>query len=147
MRELPAAARGKDMAVAMAYPKQESIAQMNITPLVDVMLVLLVIFMIAAPVVTQRIPLDLPGTARTAPAQERQAIDLRIDAAGQVFWNGSGVPVTALRNMMEAEVAREPDNQPTLRIDVAGDADYGVVARVLTAARNAGMERIGFVKQ
>ncbi len=135
------------MAVAMAYPKQESIAQMNITPLVDVMLVLLVIFMIAAPAVTQRIPLDLPGTARTAPPPERQAIDLRIDAAGQVSWNGGAVPATALRNMMEAEVAREPDNQPTLRIDVAGDADYGVVAGVLADARNAGMERIGFVKQ
>jgi biopolymer transport protein ExbD len=49
--------------------------------------------------------------------------------------------------MMEAEVAREPDNQPTLRIDVAGDADYGVVAGVLADARNAGMERIGFVKR
>ncbi|MGN6111487.1 MAG: ExbD/TolR family protein [Luteimonas sp.] len=135
------------MAVAMAQPGQESIAQMNITPLVDVMLVLLVIFMIAAPAVTQRIPLDLPGQARTAPPPERQSIDLRIDASGQVSWNGNEVPASALRNMMEAEVARDPDNQPTLRIDAAGDADYGVVAKILAAARNAGMERIGFLKQ
>ena len=135
------------MAVAMAQSNRESIAQMNITPLVDVMLVLLVIFMIAAPMVTQRIPMTLPGNSPTAPSPEQQSIDLRIDASGQVFWNGGEVPATALRNMMEAEVARDPEHQPTLKIDAAGDADYGVVATVLAAARNAGMERVGFLKQ
>ena len=134
------------MAVAMAQSNQ-SIAEMNITPLVDVMLVLLVIFMIAAPVMTQRIPMDLPGQARHALPQKTDGIDLRIAASGELFWNGEAVPVSALRNMMEAEVARDPANQPTLRIDAAGDADYGVIAKVLAAARNAGMERIGFVKQ
>jgi len=103
--------------------------------------------MIAAPVMTQRIPMDLPGQARHALPQKTDGIDLRIAASGELFWNGEAVPVSALRNMMEAEVARDPANQPTLRIDAAGDADYGVIAKVLAAARNAGMERIGFVKQ
>lgn len=146
MRESPAAERGRDMAVAMAH-SNESIAQMNITPLVDVMLVLLVIFMIAAPAVTQRIPLDLPGAARTSPPATPQAIDLRIDAADQVYWNESPVPVSALRAMMEAEVARDPEHQPLLRIDASAEADYGVLAKVLANARNAQMERVGFVKQ
>jgi biopolymer transport protein ExbD len=57
------------------------------------------------------------------------------------------VPVFALRNLMEAEVARDPQHQPLLQIEAAGDADYGAVARVLAAARNAGMERIGLVRQ
>jgi biopolymer transport protein ExbD len=96
---------------------------------------------------TQRIPMDLPGQARTAPPQERQAIELRIDASGQVFWNGSEVPATALRNMMEAEVERDPNNQPTLQIDTAEDADYGILAQVLANARNAQMQKIGFVKK
>ena len=134
------------MAIAMAH-SDRSIAEINITPLVDVMLVLLVIFMIAAPVMTQRIPMELPGKAKTTPPPEQSSIDLRIDASGQVFWNGSEVPASALRNMMEAEVARAPDRQPTLKIDAAGEADYGVVATVLAAARNAGMERVGFLKR
>ena len=134
------------MAVAMAHAN-ESIAEMNITPLVDVMLVLLVIFMIATPMVTQRIPMDLPGQARTAPPLGHEAIDLRIDAANQVFWNDDPVPVSALRAMMEAEVARDPDEQPTLRIDTAADADYGVLAQVLASAHDAQMRKIGFVKQ
>ena len=135
------------MAVAIAS-RNESIAEMNITPLVDVMLVLLVIFMIAAPIMTQRIPLDLPGARPDVPTQpRREPIDLRIAASGEVSWNGDLVPVSALRNLMEAEVARDPQHQPLLQIEAAGDADYGAVARVLAAARNAGMDRIGFVRQ
>ena len=56
-------------------------------------------------------------------------------------------PVSALRNMMESEVQRDPANQPTLEIDTAEDAEYGVLARVLAAAKNANMQKIGFVKK
>ena len=76
-----------------------------------------------------------------------EPIDLRIDASNQVFWNNSPVPMSALRNMMEAEVERDPNNQPTLQIDTAEDADYGVLAQVLANARNAQMQKIGFVKK
>jgi biopolymer transport protein ExbD len=133
------------MAFANATAQRDSVAQINITPLVDVMLVLLVIFMIAAPVLTQRIPLALPGSAPPPASATPATIDLRIDAAGQLTWNGSAAPLTALQPMLEAELQRDPANPPTLRIDANGDADYGVVAKVLAAAHNADLTRIAFV--
>jgi biopolymer transport protein ExbD len=133
------------MAFANATAQRDSVAQINITPLVDVMLVLLVIFMIAAPVLTQRIPLALPGSAPPPTRAAPVTIDLRIDAAGQLTWNGSAAPLTALQPMLEAELQRAPANSPTLRIDANGDADYGVVAKVLAAAHNADLTRIAFV--
>jgi biopolymer transport protein ExbD len=133
------------MAFANAKTQRDSVAQINITPLVDVLLVLLVIFMIAAPVLTQRIPLTLPGTAPPSTQATSATIDLRIDAAGQLTWNGSDAPMAALQPMLEAELQRDPANPPTLRIDANGDADYGVVAKVLAAARNADLTRIAFV--
>ena len=125
-------------------------ADINVTPLVDVMLVLLIIFMVTAPIMSYPIDIDLPQRSLNPPVNPKdppEPIRLRIDAAGQVFWNDSPTPVSALRNMMEAEVERDPANQPTLEIDTNDDADYGVLAKVLATARNARMEKIGFVKQ
>ncbi len=134
------------MAYANAAMQRDSVAQINITPLVDVMLVLLVIFMIAAPVLTTRIPLALPGSAPSAPVDvAAETIDLRIDAAGQLTWNGSAAPLSALQSMFEAEARRDSAHPPLLRIDANGDADYGVVAKVLAAANNAELTRIAFV--
>jgi biopolymer transport protein ExbD len=122
----------------------------NVTPLVDVMLVLLIIFMVTAPILSYPIDIDLPQRSLTPPPENKnppEPIDLRIDASGQVFWNDSPTPLSALRNMMEAEVERDPNNQPTLQIDTNDEADYGILARVLAAARNAQMQKIGFVKK
>lgn len=141
------------MAFATSASLRDSVAEINITPLVDVMLVLLVIFMIAAPVVTQRIDIDLPGVAPTAlPAAPPPPIELRIDAAGQLYWNDSPTPVSALPAMLEAERLRSdgdrsPQRVPTLQIDASGEADYGTVAWVLAAARNADWPRIGLVRK
>ena len=63
-----------------------------------------------------------------------------------MFWNDSPAPMSALRNMMESEVQRDPNNQPTLEIDVNAEADYGVLAKVLAEAKNAQMMKIGFVR-
>jgi biopolymer transport protein ExbD len=71
---------------------------------------------------------------------------LRIDAAGQVYWNEAAQPVSALQSLMEVEVQRDPTNQPTLEIDTSPDADYGVLAKVLASAKNADMQKIGFVQ-
>ena len=122
----------------------------NVTPLVDVMLVLLIIFMVTAPILSYPIDIDLPQRSLTPPPENKnppEPIDLRIDASGQVFWNDSPTPLSALRNMMEAEVERDPNNQPTLQIDTNEEADYGILARVLASARNAQMQKIGFVKK
>ncbi|WP_149195684.1 ExbD/TolR family protein [Luteimonas suaedae] len=125
-------------------------ADINIIPLADVMLVLLIIFMVTAPQLSYPIDIDLPQRSITPPenpVDPPEPIRLRIDPAGQVFWNDSPTPVTALRNMMEAEVQRDPTNQPTLEIDASEDSDYGVLAKVLAQAKNAQMLKIGFVKK
>jgi biopolymer transport protein ExbD len=122
----------------------------NIIPLADVMLVLLIIFMVTAPKVSYPIDIDLPQRSLNPPpttVDPPEPIRLRIDAAGQIFWNDSPTPVSALRSMMETEVQRDVANQPTLEIDVNEDADYGILAKVLAAAKNADMMKIGFVKK
>ena len=125
-------------------------ADINVTPLVDVMLVLLIIFMVTAPILSYPIDIDLPQKSITPPPEVKnppEPIKLRIDAAGQVFWNNSPVPLSALRNMMDAEVERDPNNQPVLQINAADDSDYGILAKVLATARNAQMQKIGFVRE
>jgi biopolymer transport protein ExbD len=125
-------------------------ADINIIPLCDVMLVLLIIFMVTAPQLSYPIDIDLPQRSSNPPptmVDPPEPIRLRIDQSGQIFWNDSPTPVTALRNMMETEVQRDVNNQPTLEIDVNEEADYGVLAKVLAAAKNAQMMKIGFVKK
>ena len=125
-------------------------ADINVTPLVDVMLVLLIIFMVTAPIMSYPIDIDLPQRSLNPPpttVDPPDPIRLRIDSSSQVYWNDSPTPLSALRNMMQAEVERDPNNQPTLEIDTADDADYGILAKVLASARNAQMQKIGFVKK
>ena len=125
-------------------------ADINVTPLVDVMLVLLIIFMVTAPTLSYPIDIDLPQRTLNPPPQVKEPpppISLRIDASGQVYWNEAAQPISALQNLMEVEVNRDPQNQPQLEIDTSPDADYGVLAKVLAAAKNAGMIKIGFVQK
>ena len=125
-------------------------ANINVTPLVDVMLVLLIIFMMTAPILSYPIDIDLPQRSLNPPpttVDPPEPIRLRIDQSGTIFWNDSPTPMTALRNMMESEVERDVNNQPTLEIDVNEEADYGTLAKVLAIARNAQMQKIGFVKK
>lgn len=125
-------------------------ANMNIIPLADVMLVLLVIFMMTAPVPSYPIDIDLPQSSITPPQNPQEPpppIRLRIDQSGTIYWNDSPTPMNALLTMMRTEVQKDVNNQPTLEVDVNDDADYGVLAKVLAIAKNAQMEKIGFVKK
>ena len=126
-----------------------AMADINVTPLVDVMLVLLIIFMVTMPIQSVPVDVDLPQKTLNPPPQPKDPpdpISLRIDAAGQVFWNNTPTPVNALQTMMRTEVERDPTNQPTLEIETSDDADYGVLATVLASAKNADMVKIGFVQ-
>ena len=125
-------------------------AGINVTPMVDVMLVLLIIFMITAPILAHQVDIDLPQRVINPPPQLRDPpppIELKIDASGQVTWNNNPVQLATLQNMMENEVQRDPTNQPLLQIDANPDAQYDVMAKVLAAAKNAQMLKIGFVQQ
>ena len=138
------------MAFTSGSGKGSPMADINVTPLVDVMLVLLIIFIVTAPVMTYPIDVDLPQRVINPPPQLREPpppIDLRIDASGQVTWNNNPVQLTALQAMMQNEVERDPTNQPLLQIDANPDAQYDVMAKVLASAKNAQMLKIGFVQQ
>lgn len=125
-----------------------TMAEINIIPLADVMLVLLIIFMIASPALTRRIVVDMPGKDdSTDRAEPPPPIRLRIDAAGDAYWNDSPTPLSALQAMMSGEVQRDPRNPPRLEIDANGDADYQAVTRVLAAAHNAELSRIAFTRR
>lgn len=139
------------MSVTMRRHKRRKLKnEINVVPYIDVMLVLLIIFMVTALKTQYPIDIDLPQRSTTPPdnpVEPPEPVRLRIDNSNQVFWNDSPVPVTALRNMMEAEVQRDPANQPTLEIDASQDSDYGVLAKVLAEAKNAQMLKIGFIKK
>jgi len=127
-----------------------AMSDMNIIPLADVMLVLLVIFMMTAPIPSYPIDIDLPQRSITPPVnpvEPPEPIRLRIDQSGTVYWNDSPTPLSALRNMMESEVQKDVNNQPTLEIDVNEQAEYEILAKVLASAKNAQMQKIGFVKK
>ena len=124
-------------------------ADINVTPLVDVMLVLLIIFMVTAPIATFPIDVNLPQpTTNPQPprAEPPPPIRLRIDAAGTIYWNDSPQPLATIGQLMHETVQKDPTNQPLLEIETNPDADYGVLAKVLALTKNADMQKIGFVE-
>ncbi|MCA6216557.1 biopolymer transporter ExbD [Ideonella sp. B7] len=121
------------------------VAEINMVPLIDVMLVLLVIFIVTAPLLTHSVPLTLPqATARPTPPAAAK-IDLSIDADGQRYWNGQKVDRSELQARLQAEGQRQPQPEIHLRADEA--AAYRTVAETLADASRAGLSKIGFVSQ
>ncbi|HEX5694243.1 MAG TPA: biopolymer transporter ExbD [Arenimonas sp.] len=122
-------------------------ADINVTPLVDVMLVLLIIFMVTAPALSYQIQVDLPQRTTNPPPQPKdppEPIRLRIEAGGTITWNNSPIPLSVLQSSLEVEAERSI--QPTLEIETDVDAQYEVLAKVLSRAKNSGMEKIAFVE-
>lgn len=124
------------------------LAEINVTPLVDVMLVLLIIFIVTAPMVSLPIPVNLPQRTTTVvpPTEPPPPIELRVDASNQMTWNGQGVAVASLQARMQDQAQAPAGNLPELRIASDPDAEYAVMAKVLAAASNAHLERIAFVQ-
>jgi biopolymer transport protein ExbD len=121
----------------------EPMMDINMTPLIDVMLVLLIMFIITIPVMTHAVKLDMPR-ASNAPSQVQPVvINLEIDFDGTVLWNGTPVDIESLEGYFRREAATEP--QPELHIRPSKRAKYDVVARVLASAQRNGMRKIGFV--
>jgi biopolymer transport protein ExbD len=127
----------------MSFRVQEqnrSMVDMNITPLVDVMLVLLIIFMLAAPMISKTMVLDLPGGPTETPSDE--PVTLRIDAEGGLTLDGQILSRTVLDAALR--VAATGDSARMLKIETDDEASYERVADVLATARRAGVERIAF---
>jgi biopolymer transport protein ExbD len=118
-------------------------AEINMIPLIDVMLVLLVIFIITAPLLTHAVKIDLPKAASTPNLTKPDNIQLAINDAGTIFWNGESVDRKALRARLVAAGRQQPQPEVHIRADQA--ARYRWVAEVLADSASAGLTRIGFV--
>ena len=123
----------------------EVMMEINTTPLIDVMLVLLVMLIITIPLQTQAVKLDMPQNLNApAPIEQPEVVDLEVDFDGTVFWNGIAVPNTALLDQyLRAAAAQTP--QPEIHLLPNRLVKYDYVAKVLSAAQRLGVDRIGFV--
>ena len=122
-----------------------SIAGINVTPLVDVMLVLLVIFMVTAPMMHQGIDVDLPDTTTQQLRVRSEPLILTVRKGGQIYLNRTEVPVSELQAKLEAIFEGQDEKEIFLRADAA--APYGKVAQAMAAAREAGAKRLGMVTE
>jgi biopolymer transport protein ExbD len=124
-------------AVAVEPP----ISELNTTPLIDVMLVLLIMFIVTIPIATHKVRIDLPGPHPVI--EKPQVHELALDAAGGVHWDGSPLAEAALPARLAAMKASQPDALLRLRAD--GSARYEAFDRVLATVKKSGVERLGFV--
>jgi biopolymer transport protein ExbD len=120
-------------------------ADMNIVPLVDVMLVLLVIFIVTAPLLTHAVKIDLPKASSSVNVTKPEHIEFGIREDGSLFWNGEVVGMEQLPPRFAAEAARQP--QPEVHIRADRHVHYEKVAQVMAHAAKAGLVRIGFVSE
>jgi biopolymer transport protein ExbD len=120
-------------------------AEINMVPLIDVMLVLLVIFIITAPLLTHAVKVDLPKASSAPNVTKPENIQLAVKADGEVYWNGQPISPADMAARMAATSKLEPQPEVHLRAD--GAARYEKVAQVMSAAARAGLVRIGFVTE
>ena len=132
---------GFDRGRAPAQP----MAEINVTPLVDVMLVLLVIFIITAPLLSRALKLDLPQADAPPALVQPQTIQLSIDAAGSLRWNAEPVAAEELARRLAAAAGETP--QPELHLGADKAVRYEHVAAVLAVAQKAGLKQIAFVTE
>jgi biopolymer transport protein ExbD len=133
------------MAFASFDSKNSSapVAEINMVPLIDVMLVLLVIFIITAPLLTNAVKLELPKATSQVNEAKAEKIDFAIDASGTLFWNGEAVNRAEAFKRFVAESKKQPQPEVHLRADQA--VPYRFVAQTLADASRAGLSKVGFV--
>ncbi len=120
-------------------------SDINMTPLIDVMLVLLVIFMITAPLMTSSLKLDLPKAEGAKPTDAQQFVTLAIDPQGRTFWGDEPVTLEALRLRVREAAVRNPATEVQLRADKT--VPYGRVAELIGVVQDGGLSRVGFVTE
>ena len=126
--------------------EDELLASINTTPLVDVMLVLLIIFLITVPVVTHTVPVSLPRETNQPTQTKPQNINISVDAAGNIYWNQQKLPdLPTLQTRMNAISTQTP--QPEIHIWGDQNAHYQSIGEVLLASQRAGIQKIGFITQ
>jgi biopolymer transport protein TolR len=121
----------------------QPMSDINMTPLIDVMLVLVVIFIITAPLLASSIKLDLPVTDAAKAGEAPQSVTVIVDASGQDFWQDQAVAMDVLVRQLQQSAQANPQTEVLLRADKT--VPYGRIVEVMGAAQSAGLNRIGFV--
>ena len=135
------------MAFASFDSKRASapMAEINMVPLIDVMLVLLVIFIVTAPLLTNAVKLDLPKVSSQVNELKPDKIEFGIDATGQRFWNGE--PLTRAESLERFKAEGRKPTQPEIHLRADQNVAYRTVAETLADASKAGLTRVGFVSE
>jgi biopolymer transport protein TolR len=129
------------MAIQAGGEADEVVSEINVTPLVDVMLVLLVVFIVTAPLLTNAVKINLPQTAANAPLEIKKAVTISVDAAGKVYVDKAEVVgLPALETELKALRAGKPDLAVHLSADEA--SNYGLVAKVMSTVDRAGITKL-----
>jgi biopolymer transport protein ExbD len=123
----------------------EVMSEINMTPLVDVMLVLLIIFIITIPVINHAVKIDLPRASNMPNDSKPQSINVSIDAQGKVYWNQTEVDDATLANNIALAAQQEP--QPEMHLRADREVRYERVAEVMAAAQHGGLGKIGFITE
>lgn len=126
-------------------PGAEPMSEINMTPLIDVMLVLLVIFIITAPLMVSAVKVDLPKAEAAQALDGPQSVSLALDKSGQVYLADQPIALPALAEALRNAAARNPQTEVQLRADTT--VPYGMVVELMGLAHAAGLHRIGFVAQ
>jgi biopolymer transport protein ExbD len=119
--------------------------EINTTPLVDVMLVLLIIFIMTIPVMNHSVKIDLPRATNQPNETKPQNINLSIDATGKVYWNNELIEFAQLNNRIKMAAQQNP--QPELHLRAERTTPYEKVAQVMAAAQSGGLNKIGFLTE
>ena len=133
------------MAFDQTSPGTDTISQINVTPLVDVMLVLLIIFMVTAPILQQGVSVDLPKVAAGPLSGHEEQLVVNVAKGGQVFLNDTPMTADALTDKLRAIAVARPDRPLYVRADQT--VPYGQVMRVMGAVHDAGLARVGLVTE
>ncbi len=120
-------------------------SEINTTPLVDVMLVLLVIFIITAPLMTHAVRIDLPKASSQLLNEKPEVISISIDHSGKIYWNEMAINPADAKTKLEAAAKRNP--QPEVHIRADKDTRYHVLAEIMANAQTAGITKLGFVSE
>jgi biopolymer transport protein ExbD len=118
-------------------------SEINVTPLVDVMLVLLVVFIVTAPLLTQAIHVNLPKTAETAPPDEKEAVYISVDAKGKVFIDKAEIAIESFEK--ELVTRKTADPEIALNLNADDGVQYGTVAKVMAAIEHSGITKLAIL--
>jgi biopolymer transport protein ExbD len=133
------------MSFLPAQDDDEVMTEINMTPLIDVMLVLLIVFIVAVPAMHSAVPLTLPRASSAAPQQPAEPVRLDIDAQGRTYWNGKAVEDDALK--AQAQQAATLDPQPVVRLSGDRAVAYERVLQTLSTLQGAGLTKVNFIAQ